>query len=393
MFAKSGRGFTLVEMLVAVTVFAVVTMLSLSAFAEMVGFVNSQDSVTTTDMVANRALRDMTDLLRPAILPVYVDNDNRDDPKNPFHDIDSRRHGFGGSTGRSWLKKLKEGMDSIAYVVPVDAQHLGDFLDSEGRLQTGQIRGAVSYLSTKPSGVAHTGNDFVIRSDAGEPANVLAMLDPDKFVDGTFEKLHTPSDADWTNLWSGGSLNPNATCFTAIRFVPVLDASKNPVIFNEADLISNRSTKVDLDGDGRTDGDFHLGKLQLVYSGSYEGQFYWVNSDDYSNGHGQVGQIILPLTPEIVLRRADADDRTPIFRLLDYETSNMDASSSSDTAGLLETSKSTKSKEGMSLGISLLLLEHEGIDAAKGQVRINPSTKSVKARWYETEIPLKNMVR
>lgn len=390
--AESRKGFTLVETLIAVTIFAVVTMFSLSAFAEMLGFVNNQDTVTTADLIANRALRDMTDLLRPAILPVYVENENRDNKSHPFYDIDHRTHGFGGSVGKAWLKELKEGMDSIAFVVPIDAQNLGDYLDSVGHLQTGQLRGDVSYLGASPSGTPYTGTDFIMRAGANEPVSMLAVMDAAQFGGDSFESIHTPSASNWTNLCSGVS-SLQATSFMAIRFVPVTTGptgSEVPVVFNEATMIANRGP-VDLDGDGQTNGDFHLGKLQLVYSGSYVGQFYRVQGDNILNEN--VNQIIIPLTPETVLRRVNKNERTPIFRLVDYDNTNMDNSSTSDTAGIIDMSKSSSTAEGLSLSISMLMLEHEGIDANTATVHVSNSLKSVKPRWYETMIPLKNMER
>lgn len=390
--AESRKGFTLVETLIAVTIFAVVTMFSLSAFAEMLGFVNNQDTVTTSDLIANRALRDMTDLLRPAILPVYVESENRDNKDHPFYDIDHRTHGFGGSVGKAWLKELKDGMDSIAFIVPIDAQNLGDFLDSAGHLQTGQLRGDVSYLGASPSGTPYSGTDFIMRAGTNEPVSMLAVMDAAQFGSAGFEAIHTPSNTNWTGLCSGVS-SLQATSFMAIRFVPVTTGSPGsevPVVFNEATMIANRGP-VDLDGDGQTNGDFHLGKLQLVYSGSYVGQFYKVRGDTILTEN--VNQIIIPLTPETVLRKVNKSARTPIFRLVDYDNTNMDTNSSSDTAGIIDMSKSSSTAEGLSLSVSMLMLEHEGIDAGTATVHVSNSLKSVKSRWYETMIPLKNMER
>lgn len=394
MDTKKKNGMTLVEVVVAAAALSLIVLLGMSAFADLIRTSNSQVSMTKTDLVANQALREVASLLRPAILPVFITR-TADELKNEndvYHDIDSRATGFGRSNGRLWLNALQAGTDAVAFVHPVDAQGVGDFLDAENHLQLGVVRNGRTYLSASASGTPRVGGDFVIRNGAaGEFVNALADVDPANMTSNHFETLDlTQFSFDW---WGGSGLGaqPGVSCFITIRFAPMLDTSGVPVTLSEAELTAfNPNSPVDLNGDGANNTTFEVGSLQVVYSGSESSPFFWVDRNTNTiQTENNVPPFIYSLTPNIVLRESVVGNRTPIFRLVDYTDDNLERGGTNPGMVNERSGGGTKA-----MFVRVLLLDTEAIAIAQdGQKVLSRGTRNFSARWYETTIGLKNMER
>lgn len=385
------KGMTLFEVVVASSIMSVLAALGLSAFIDVMQMVNNQDANTRMDQRANAVLREMTKLLKPAILPFAVG----DGKTGPFEDIDnpktkseSNKHGF-GILGKDWKDSLKDGMDEIAFVVPIDAQEVGDFLDGKNHMQIGQVRGGISYLSARPHGIPNSGESFYIR-DGNELVNALADVAPDRLGSWPFNSKIIPSDSDWQSLY-GSRVGPDSpvTAFTIIRFAPVMDGSGNPIVVSETGVLSDGVTAydIDLDDDGKTDGEFHVGALQVLYSGG--DSFYHLGGTPLSVvGPESVPPMVVPLTSFVILRRSMENDRTPIFRLVNY---NNDIKKSGDNAGMITDTGGGNESGNMALNIKFLMIENE--ELARGQSMTKSLVNHLRPRWYETTIVLKNMER
>lgn len=385
------RGMTLIEVIVASFILSILIMVAMSAIVDMLRVINNKNSITRMDQKANAILRDVAQELKSAILPVPVNEDTT----LPFEQIDDTRRGFkaGSSQGDAWARALLAGTDSIAFIVPVDAQQVGDFLDDNGHLQTGYVRsvdglGTVPFLGASATGTPREGNNFHVQN-TGEWVNALAVVDPARFTAGPFAEAEYPTD--WNQIYAGAI--PNVTCFMALRFVPVHDTAGQPIVIRERDLLNNRNTAIyaDLDDDGTTNGEFEIGYLQLVYSG---GKAFYINVP--TAGGASIRQADLQpgykaLSDAIVLRRVDsAGPATPIFQLVRYDTSNIETSG--ENAGLPNLANQSTGG-GATINIKLLVLDNEGVDRESGSVIPNIHTLALQARWYETAIRLNNMER
>lgn len=385
--ARRNKGMTLLEVVLASSLLTILMLLAMTSFVDVVKAVNAQSTITRMDQRANKALREVSDLLKPAILPIFVERTVADyaNKRDIFYDIDNRSWGFGGAMGKKWLSNLQAGMDCIAFVVPIDAQGVGDFLDGANHLQIGQLRGDTAYLGATPTGTPGNGTSFVLRT-TGEVVNALAAMDPATLASANFEAIESPTRGDWAATANPPGDWPDVTAFMAIRFVP-LQSGGSPIVLTEQNIFSNyqnvQGVDVDLDKDGRLNGQFHIGHLQLVYSGGSD--FYHVEGS--TTKRGEVLQLVQRLTPDVVLRRVAPGDRTPIFRLVDYDFSNL--SSSAGDSGMVEQS----GRNGQcAVSIKLLMLDNDGISPANRPVT-KAYLQSLSARWYETTVTLKNMRR
>lgn len=384
MNAINRKGMTLLEVLIASSILSVLAMLALSAFLDVMRTVDNQDSITRADQRANKAMRDIANALRPAILPIPTNSET----KNPvFADIDDPEYGFSTRNGRAsdWLKELRNGMDAVAFVVPLDAQGVKDFLDDNGHLQIGQLRNGISYLGATPSGTPNSGSNFFVREPT-EIVNALVAVDPAKITASAFENSVFPSDSQWNNLYDA-NVGP-VTAFTIIRFVPVVDDTGNPIVIQESGLFERDGIAydVDLDGDGASDGSFHIGSLQLLYSGG--SSFYHVSGTNVPRE--LVEPMAVAITPNVVLRRSDGSNATPIFQLMNYDNSQIQ--DSGDNAGMIQPDTSGSRRSGrMALNIKLLLVDNDGLASEK--LITKAFANNLKPRWYESTVILKNMDR
>lgn len=391
---KNRRGMTLIEAVFASSLFSLAAILALSTIVDMIRMIDHQKAVLAIDEQGNRALSRVTEAVKMAVLPVrvsYTTNESfRADSRNVFADIDSIQHGFGGSRGQDWRDRLQAGMDSIAFVAPIDAQVVGDVLDDNNNLQIGYERAGRSYMSATASGTPGDGTGFHVRSGS-ELVNVLAAIDPSKFDADAFAGIRAPTVSDVLDLIDTGVPTPSVTTFMAVRFVPVVDEYGDPILVTEANVFRG-NVDIDLDGDGTFNGVFQIGRLQLYYSG---GDLPCVEVTGSGSSAvrtlrtmNDVPPLALDLTGDIVLRHNDSNDRVPIFRLVSFSRDYL--SNSSDYAGLLEEGNSDDAAV-KALNIRLLMLDNFGIE--NGRLMVSNHLTSLSARWFSTTVYLKNMDR
>lgn len=391
--SKCRKGMTLIEAVVASSLFSLAAIVALSTIVDMIRMIDAQKTVLAIDEQGNRVLNVVSDAVRMAVLPVrvsYGSNEGyRSNSRNIFADVDGVEYGFGGIQGSEWRNELQTGMDSIAFVVPIDAQGVGDVLDDNTNLQIGYERSGRSYMSATPSGTPGAGTGFSIRSST-ELVNVLAAMDPVVLDSDGFAKIQNPTPTDVKSAFTLPA-GQNITTFMAVRFVPVLDGSNNPVLISEAKILNDK-IDVDLDGDGAYDGVFQVGRLQLYFSG---GRLPYVevvgsgNSATRTLRWEDVDAMAVDLTPDTVLRRNDPNDRVPIFRLVSFDRDNL--SDSSDYVGMIEEGNADDNAV-KALAIRVLLLDNNGIHNGALQSS-SPNLIAMDARWFSTTVYLKNMDR
>lgn len=378
---KIRGGFTVVELLIAVTLLSVIVVLGMQVAFGSAITVNTMHRTVSIDALGGRAIHEISALLRSAILPYKPavtgsglgggENASGEYEANPssFEDLDSKAFGFGGTNGKTWLSELKTGVDSIAFVAPVAARKAmegpdgtfdTDILDHSLHLQVGYDYGGVSYLSASASGDPEVSFKF---RGPGELVSALAALDPRRLNNISFESIENPTLDEWRDLEFGGTFSwPDVTCFMAIRFVPVMRTATDPLEIREKNILAHKAKSgVDLDGDGAMDGVFQIGRLQLVYSGGND--FYHVDASG-SIVRGPFTQKIRNLTPNVVLRRTNGP-REPIFKLIDSDT--------------------------QALAIELLMLNAGDVDLNTGLITLPPTVKAAEAKRFKTSILLKNM--
>lgn len=389
---------TLVESVVASVLFATLTLLVLAAITNLTRMVDVQAAINKADNQGSRALGAITTALKPAILPVLVkkSSEERNNIKDVYYDIDHEDWGFSNKNGDRWKDALAKGMDCIAFVHPIDAQSVGDYLDDANHVQIGQIRGDVAYFGASFTGTPGSGQDFIIRNQGtNEPVNFLAEIRPDRLTNPAFEVLSNPTATEWRNLvngsWPGGGAGDVTPSFMAIRYVPVADSSGNPVVITENNIFKS-SISVDLDGDGTTNGTFHIGSLQMLYTGGPRLHRVIAVSAVREVAIEDQPQLIVPLTGNVVLRRAVEADRTPIFKLVSHSRTNIvDGGGAEDFDGIVNIGP--KGGEGKTaLAVRLLILDNEGVDDS-GSLAANINLQTLTARWHETTLVLMNMER
>lgn len=373
MKTNTRKGLTLLESLMAAGLLALVVILALTSFAYTSKMVSGQEHIIRMDQVGQSVLSTVSRHLSSAILPVDVHRTGTITETDPFRDADDDEVGFAGANGRAWRTRLQQGMDNIAFVNILDPMDLGNY-DGANQVFLGQNRGATAYLGSKPEFRLPSGATepklFQRTGSPNEPVNALTLVDPTLFDNAQFEVIELPNAADWSAITSPSGSWPNIASFVAFRFVPqtVVDSSGNrtttPVVVNEA--TADTKWPMDLDGDGLTDGQFHIGKLQLLYSG---GTLPRVQPGTTTIVDDVVPVMVTNLTSNVVLRKIDGagDSVDPIFR---YDA---------DT-GLLR--------------IRLLVKDNSEVSNA-GVFVANPYFDEARlpGRWYETFVDLKNMKR
>lgn len=356
-----GRGEAGVSLLEMMVVVAVMAMFAVILYMTMMGtmkVVADEDRTLTLDQQANVALQEISALMRQAVLPIALNASEKGDKKY-FELIDDAANGFGNANCRNWRTALMNGMDSVAFQVPVDAQGDGDCLDDVNHLELGQRTPLRSALSGAYTNSVTDG----FRIDANLPLSALSALDPNRLNAVAIESRENVDFATEPTIQATGVAWPNFTAFTVIRYVMELEGGV-PIVIRESDL------NEDLDGDGLRNGEFHIGRLQLVYSGGRQNVLPDTGGDPVAtNG---VPQITQDLTGSYILRKTDRS--TPIFRLVRYNSSDIQGN------GIIDAS----SNQGV-VALQVRVLMFDRNDPSRPLV--------VKPRWHETVVTLRNMVR
>lgn len=360
--------------------------------AMMVGMTNVlrvseyEGHILDLDNQGYRLMQNLSDQLRSAILPIYLsDSEKQKSGDNIFALLDDPAHGFGGSEGKAWREALKAGVDSLAFVVPVDAQADKDSLDDNNRIEIGQIRPDGTH--SLDASFTNSATEFWLRDD--KPASSLVDVLPELLADDAKGGLY---EVDL--LGTGGIMRSSRTAdhssFNVIRYIPKLDSGGNPVVIRESDL------GIDLDEDGSLDGEFHIGRMQLVYVGGMQHvQPPRAATDTTSanppNSLAPVDTIKIDLSGDVVLRNIDGS--TPIFKLVRFNPNSIGSDGIVDIDG----------GEGvMALYIRALLFNPDsfqsmrprfGASRRSGSSVTGPDTELGFARMFDSVVTLRNMSR
>lgn len=367
-YTTDRSGFTLLEVAFSIAILATLCAFVLVGFLGFLRVGSMQQYLQNLDMQGSRIMQEATFLLRPAILPIKVDGSSSSDKAAAFKLLDSSAHGFGGSEGAAWRSKLRAGVDSLAYVVPVDAQGDDDILDDDSRLETGQMRrdGTVSLDSTFTS----TGAGFLL--DTTGVASSLVRVSPDKLAnDNTGGSLDV---SGWPAALYGAGTAPDTSAFTVIRYVPKRVTGTNTLVtIKESDL------QIDLDGDGLFTSEFNIGRLQIVYVGGMHA--VQVNPTGLPVMQNMDTQVI-DLSGDYILRNVSAADHQPIFKLVRYSAANVATNGIVDLDG---------GKGSLALVLRVNLFDVDGYESMRP--RLSYDQKDQLNRVYEATIMLRNMAR
>lgn len=370
------RGFTLLELVITIAVLIILAAMVLAGLVSSLRVTSQQLYLQQLDQQGTRIIQEATFHLRPAVLPIFVrDAEKSSNKAEAFELLDDTTKGFGGSVGRAWRSALQSGIDSLAFVVPVDAQGDGDILDDANHIELGQIRrdGSISL----DSAFTVTGTKFYL-DDTGD-ASSLVRVDPDKFTRSSANDntVGAVGVAGWpAALYTGGP--PVTSAFTVIRYVPQRVTGTNTLVtIRESDL------RVDLDGDGAYTSIFNIGRLQLVYVGGTHAVQVGKNNPVMRAG---VATQVIDLSGDYVLRYDSSDpsnkDSHPIFRLVRY------SSASVEDSGIVDPDSGNGS---LALAVRVNLFDPAGY--ASMRPRLASDQHDRLNRVFEATIMLRNMAR
>ena len=406
---RNGRnGTTLVELVVATSVFTLLTTMVMIAMSGFHSMVNTQASVKELDKAGQNAMMRLADILQSAILPITVnyemdeygdrliDNPNYKWPY--FKDIDHLDYGFGGigpdskNQGPEWTKSITKGVDNLAFAMAGEDETLSN-TDANSRLFIGVKRNNSFYFSDSAEMTTVTLNiadgttrnvPAVVQGASGSAApysgsvvNALVRLKPDSLNSALFEQANLNAYFDWHDLMDPG-VSPYTMAFIAVRFRPVMRPGSNvPAVVREEEALrieNGAVLAIDLDGDGEKNGEFNIGSLELVYPG---GKFVTRRDDDIVVD--TLPQLIIPIAPAKVLRKINRSAGDPaIFKL-------------GDSAAIPK----ADDDDSILMNISILMADYISLSPRGGQVILvtDPRNRSRTSRWFNTTVAMQNMVR
>lgn len=388
---RRNKGFTMVELMVSTAVLVLLlagVYMSLDSISRTIGI---EDSILLADQHANNALDEITQLLQPAVFPftpvpgvgVSYPPGVGNPPESPtpadvlkgykkslFTLVDDGVIGFNTANGVNWRNALIRGMDSLAFVVPVDAEWDGDFIDDAGHFELGQIAPSRQSLG---SNFGSSGSLNFVISDT-TPINAVAAIDPNLLNSPIVENVNNFDFATSPGIQAAGMAWPTITAFTVIRYIPVMQGGA-PVVISEATL------GYDLDGDGLTNGLFNIGRLEVVYPGGSHNEQSQIAGTPPVQQNG-LPQLRKPLTASYVLRRTDRS--TPLFRLQYYDSSNI------ANTGFVDQNSGNGE---FALQVRLLMFDSESIANQLKTPGTPGGGRVYYPRWHESTITLRNMTR
>lgn len=277
------KGFTLIEVLIAATIFSTLSVLFLMMMSNALAVSEREGTINRMDLEANRALQEIATTLRRAVLPVVTDtrsgahypkfvydpdevDENGMPPKRSFQKLLNSEDGF-RLYGQAWFTLLAGGTDFVPFTVPVDFGGDGDTIDSNFLPELGIILPsgahvpAANYVTTPANPPVPALNE--LRTQPAHP--YMLNMAPTDFQITVGEN---PIDVDESTnprfartLAFPGGMN---RAFAVLRFVPTDDDNGNPLVINEADLLSGDG--YDLNGNGASQDSFALGSLQVAYA-------------------------------------------------------------------------------------------------------------------------------
>lgn len=337
-----------------------------------------EDNMLNLDKQGYRLMQELSEQLRPAILPIYLsETEKRGGTNNIFALLENSTNGFGGNEGRAWRNALRAGTYNIAYVVPIDAQDDGDSLDDNNHLEVGQIR---------PDGIHSLDTDYHVDSDtftlsATGAASSLIHVNLTQFFNDDVCGLESTVFPE--GIMEGSPrLGHHAYC--VVRYIPQRNGDNSLVVIRESELL------IDLDGDDEFTSSFNVGKLQLVYVGgqhNLQPRRPIGNTTDVNEPSSEAVQTLqVSLSGNVVLRNTNGLE--PIFRLVRYNPNSI------GNDGLIDLDGESGV---MALYIQTTLFDPVAFDKMRPQLKTlndgGPDQRTGFSRKYESVITLRNMAR
>ncbi|MDR2390622.1 MAG: prepilin-type N-terminal cleavage/methylation domain-containing protein [Planctomycetota bacterium] len=314
-YRRRGEGFTLVEATISLAIFSAVALSGYALLSRVYGVARLEESLLRLDVSADQAGWRLSELLRPAILPVTLESGSKAGTSYGTI-INDPAWGF-GQYGGAWLEILKQGTDCLAFALPIDWGNDGDYLDSDLMLEMGIVL---------PNGSLAGGASYHIDGLGGN------HLENDRSIHQYLAQLNPLADLGLTpgrnDIVPGGPrfkevfAFPPASAlraFALIRFVPLSEAG-NPKTVKESELTAVPEG-FDLNADGDKADSFLLGRLEIVYP-PWVGNYDRDTLDEWDEAGFADGasSFSVPITEDVVLLQINQSEQPdgewrPIFRL------------------------------------------------------------------------------
>ena len=326
--------------MIAISVLTLIVLIAGSAFLDLMRLSKHETDVLEMDQGADRAMDEITRALRKAVIPVVTESG----ASSGFQGVLNSNQGF-KDHGKAWRTLLQRGSDCLPFVVPIDADGDGDFLDADFLPELGVETPTGTTLKA-----ATYGSDGKLVAGTGI-ARDLANLTPGALGLNTGTNDVNPADGRFTSPFVYPA---TPSVYAVIRFVPLREGGTPVVLAENAPNIN-----YDINEDGDINDSFLLGHMEISYPGG-------------------VDQIISNDAILLQINRNEASWE-PIFRLIRYKSGDI----SPNTAG---------SDDGLTGGeyairVRLLLVGNRG--------RQEPGFLSAKVpllvRNFETIVKLRNM--
>ncbi|MHC4872351.1 MAG: PulJ/GspJ family protein [Planctomycetota bacterium] len=236
------KAMSLVEVIIAMAVFAVVTIAMLTFFANFADNVKTEEQIADLDRTADRAVDKMSQELRGAFIP--------------------------GDAPADWVTPLNAGAADISYLVAVDHDNDNDELDANLAAEWGCIR------------EDYSPGEFLDLSRLTDPNNPTdRFYQQYRFVEnGTFDeaaqRADINNDGDSTDTFALGYIEKrylSGSCTNAGSVHNGVNAPEVLVRLTGDIVIQGQDTNgdgdpdlIDLDNDGDTDPIFSLNGTQLT---------------------------------------------------------------------------------------------------------------------------------
>jgi prepilin-type N-terminal cleavage/methylation domain-containing protein len=186
---KNGKrqGFTLLELVVVIAILAVFIPLTFPPLISALQVVGLESAMLNMDQSANRALNAVTAELRPAILPININNKNDDDvtvsdtllvskiqghldemlsPPSLDQFMNNAAAGF-GVNGTDWLDVLEKGTDFLPFTIPV-ALDYGDGTSSVTTIDSAMLPQLGILIGDTPLSAANYAVETITTVDGAE---------------------------------------------------------------------------------------------------------------------------------------------------------------------------------------------------------------------------------
>lgn len=358
---KKKAGFTILELTIAASLCALLAVLACSALFGLSRVVSMDSTVGAMARDGDRALTSLTNILRPAILPIKAAA--RTDALQTV--LNSTTQGF-GSHGADWLAILQNGSDCLAFTSPADFGGDGDFVDADMMVELGIVLPDGTHVPTGE----YSGSSNNKLNGSVNPR--LAALKPKTDLglrsDRTTLNTSAPRFAQTFAFPAGANAG-----YGIIRFAP-RRVGGAPFIIQESSL-GDRG--YDLNNDGDTTDTFMLGRLEIVVPNVIR------NAAGTYVPRTPPATYVTAVTGNTVLLQTNQNDDgwTPIFKLVSYRDSN--------PVNMNSYEETTNNEGEYTLLIRLLMCD--ALSQASDPQTFGKKTPAV-TRQFETVVKMRNFV-